>query len=149
MITGTSKGEIVIWKGLSFDFEKTNDVHKTSIQAMKWSNYEKYLVTGDKNGQVIYSSKKLSQKNEFAAHSEAIKDIAFSPSSLKMITCSDDATAKIWDFATSTEEILFDKHGSDVKSCDWHPTKSMIATGSKDNCVKLWDARTGKEFENI
>lgn len=31
VITGTSKGEVIIWKGLSFEFEKANTVHESSI----------------------------------------------------------------------------------------------------------------------
>ena len=64
-------------------------------------------------------------------------------SSLKFVTCSDDRTAKIFDFLTSKEEYCFEGHGSDVKSCDWHPVHSLIVTGSKDNKVKLWDPRWG------
>jgi len=140
----------VIWKGLSFDYEKTNDVHQDAIQAMVWTNHEKFLLTGDKKGHIIYSDKKLSEKNKFVAHNEAsIRDLAFSPSSLKFCSCSDDRTARIFDFASSQEELVFNVHGSDVKSCDWHPEKAFIATGSKDNCIKYWDPKSGKEILNI
>jgi polyadenylation factor subunit 2 len=64
---------------------------------------------------------------------------------MKFMSCSDDRTARVFDFATNTEEICFEGHGSDVKTCDWHPFKCLVVTGSKDNYVKLWDPRTGKE----
>jgi polyadenylation factor subunit 2 len=64
---------------------------------------------------------------------------------LKFASCSDDRTARVFDFATAHEEVVFEGHGSDVKSCDWHPEMSLIATGSKDNYVKIWDPKSGKE----
>lgn len=56
------------------------------------------------------------------AHNEAcIRDLSFSPSSLKFLSCSDDRTAKVFDFATGICELVFEGHGSDVKTCNWHP----------------------------
>lgn len=59
------------------------------------------------------------------------------------MSCADDSTAKVFDFATSKEELSFTDHRSDVKSCDWHPFESLILTGSKDNFCKIWDPRQG------
>ena len=69
---------------------------------------------------------------------------------MKFVSCSDDNTAKVFDFATLKSELEFKEHRSDVKSCDWHPTKSLILTGSKDSFVKIWDPRCGgKGFNEI
>lgn len=70
---------------------------------MCWSNYEKYLISGDKSGLIVYSDHKISQKNKIKAHNDAcIRDLSFSISSLKFVSCSDDRTARIFDFATAT-----------------------------------------------
>ena len=75
----------------------------------------------------------MSMKNKFEAHpNSCIRDLSFSESSLKFVSCADDGRAKVFDFVTSTEELVFTEHRSDLKSCDWHPTKSLILTGSKD-----------------
>ena len=111
---------------------------------MALSNYEKYVISGDKDGKIIYTNAKMSQKNVFEAHNKnCIRDLSFSISSAKFVSCADDSTAKVFDFATSKEEFVFDDHRSDVKSCDWHPTRSLILTGSKDHYVKIWDPRQG------
>ena len=68
---------------------------------MCWSNYEKYLISGDKQGVIVYSDDKISTKNSFQAHdSTCIKDLSFSLSSLKFMSCSEDRTARIFDFPT-------------------------------------------------
>ena len=75
----------------------------------------------------------MSMKNVFVAHpNSCIRDLSFSESSLKFVSCADDGWAKVFDFVTYTCELEFSEHRSDIKSCDWHPTKSLILTGSKD-----------------
>lgn len=113
---------------------------------MCWTAGEKYLLTADKQGTIIYSSKALSEKNKFQAHQDSpIRDLSMSPSSLKFASCADDRTVKVFDLATNKQEVVFEKHNSDVKSCHWHPEKALIASGGKDNHLKLWDPKSGKE----
>ena len=78
------------------------------------------------------------------AHSDPIRDLAFSPNDSKFVTASDDATLKIFDFAGGVEESVLTGHGWDAKSVDWHPTKGLLVSGSKDHQIKLWDPRTGR-----
>ena len=80
---------------------------------------------------------------EDAHPNSCIRDLSFSESSIKFVSCADDGRAKVFDFVTATEELVFTEHRSDIKSCDWHPTKSLILTGSKDSYVKIWDPRQG------
>jgi len=89
---------------------------------MVWSNYQEYLVTGDKKGYIFYYNQIINPENKFIAHNECcIRDLAFSLSSVKFVSSSDDRTAKIWDFATSKLLNTFTEHNSDVACCDWHP----------------------------
>ena len=142
-MTGTSKGEILTWNTQVL-CSTTSTVHRERVQAIALSKYDKFLISGDKEGNIVYSDTKMNQENQFKAHQNCIRDLCFSESSLKFVSCSDDGRAIVFDFATSEKEITFSGHRSDVRSCDWHPTKSLILTGSKDNNVKLWDPRTGK-----
>ncbi|MFH4978078.1 hypothetical protein AB6A40_004787 [Gnathostoma spinigerum] len=76
---------------------------------------------------------------------------SFAPTDLKLVTGSDDGTARIWDFARCTEERVLRGHGSDVRSVDWHPQKGLIVTGSRDSQqpVKLWDPKSGQCLATI
>ena len=78
------------------------------------------------------------------AHTDPIRDLAFSPNDGKFVTACDDHNLKIFDFAGGIEESSLTGHGWDVKSVDWHPTKGLLVSGSKDHQVKLWDPRTGR-----
>jgi WD40 repeat protein len=59
VITGTSSGEIIIWHTSNFEYEKATSVHKDRVQAMCWTNHEKYLISGDKKGNIVYSNNKI------------------------------------------------------------------------------------------
>jgi len=104
LITGTSNGEILEWNtNNKFAFQQSNSVHsKKTVKAITLTNFEQFIVSGDKEGKIVYSDVKCAQKNHFQAHNKSsINDISFSNSSVKFVYCADDSTAKIFDFATS------------------------------------------------
>jgi polyadenylation factor subunit 2 len=117
---------------------------------MCWTTYEKYLLSGDETGEIVYSDSKITLHCRLKAHNQScVRDISFSPASLKFVSCSDDTTARVFDFLTTKEEYEYKGHGSYVKSCHWHPTSCLVATGSQDNNVKLWDPRTGEDVHTM
>ena len=85
------------------------------MTAIAVSKYDKYNISGDQKGDIVYSNAKLSQKNKFTAHTRTkINDLSFAPSSMKFVSCSEDNTAKIFDFATAKEEFSFAEHKNNV-----------------------------------
>ena len=143
VVTSSNQGQFIVWDAQNLEYDNSCDVHEHRVQAMAWTNYHKFLVSGDVKGNVIYCSNIMKHKNRFKAHNEGsnIRDISLSQSSIKFVTCSDDRTAKIWDFATSKEESVFKEHNSDVTTCDWHPQQALVVTGSKDQTIRIWDPR--------
>ena len=104
LITGTSNGEILEWNtNNKFVFQQSNSVHsKKTVKAITLTYFEQFIVSGDKEGKIVYSDVKCAQKNHFQAHNKSsINDISFSNSSVKFVSCADDSTAKIFDFAKS------------------------------------------------
>ena len=66
LITGTSNGEILDWS-MSQNFGSNLSQHSAhpkslTIHAITLSNLEQYIVSGDKEGIIVYSDHKLSQK---------------------------------------------------------------------------------------
>mmetsp|Transcript_16541 Transcript_16541/g.28116 ORF Transcript_16541/g.28116 Transcript_16541/m.28116 type:complete len:188 (-) Transcript_16541:432-995(-) len=149
MVVSAGKGKIIQFDVMNFQETQSQDVHEKQVQAMEWTNNHKFLVTGDKDGNVVYSNSKIVKKNKFEAHTDSpINEISFSMSSIKFATCSGDRTAKVWDFVTSKKETEFKEHNSEVTSCNWHPFQALIATGSTDKTLRVWDPRnnTGKSL---
>lgn len=142
VVTGSNSGQIIVWDALNHDVSQNCEVHRHRVNAMAWTNYQKFLISGDKSGYIVYCDNIIDKKNMFKAHNDTcIKDISCSMSSVKFATCSDDGTARIFDFSTSRQEMVFQEHNSEVNTVDWHAFQSLIVTGSKDHTIRIWDPR--------
>jgi WD40 repeat protein len=75
---------------------------------------------------------------------------------MRIVTASDDKTARIWDAASGKEIAVLRGHQEGVNSAAFSPDGSRIVTssgargsallGSKDNTARIWDAASGKEI---
>ncbi|KAF1936797.1 WD40 repeat-like protein [Clathrospora elynae] len=144
LLTGSTSGEFTLWNGMGFNFETIMQAHEAAIRAVEYTSTDDWLLSADQTGVVKYWQTNFNNVKEIQAHTEAVRGLAIAPTDTKFVTCADDTTLKIWDFASSTEESTLTGHGWEVKSVDWHPHKGLLVSGSKDHQVKFWDPRTGR-----
>jgi polyadenylation factor subunit 2 len=138
LLTGNQEGEFTLWDGINFSFELIMSAHDTSFRSMAWSHNQNYLLTSDSGGNIKYWSPSIAPVQSLDSHDgQAIHGLSFSPSDTKFVSCGDDATVRIWDWAGHREERKLEGHGWDVKTVMWHPRSSVICSGSKDNLVKV------------
>ncbi len=76
-------------------------------------------------------------------HTGAVWSAAFSPDGTRILTGSDDQTARVWDATTGTTLLELRGHTSGVISAAFSPDGSRIVTGSDDQTARVWDATTG------
>jgi WD40 repeat protein len=81
---------------------------------------------------------------EFAGHSDAVNEAAFSPDSQWVVTASADHTAQVWEAATGEVIAVLSGHAGSVYSADFSPDGKWIVTASTDNTARVWEAATGK-----
>lgn len=149
LITGNSVGEFTLWNGLAFNFETILQAHDDAVRAMVWSHNSNWLLTADHGGVLKYWQPSMSNVQLIQGHREAVRSLSFSPTDAKFVSCSDDATVKIWDFESGREERVLTGHGWDVKCVAYHPQKCLLASGSKDNLIKIWDPKTGNSLNTL
>lgn len=77
-------------------------------------------------------------------HSGAVYSVAYDHEGKRLVTASEDGTARIWDAATGREKIILLGHTGDVYSASFSPNGQLIATGGADKTVRIWSADTGK-----
>ncbi|MDR3232445.1 MAG: hypothetical protein LBT46_02040 [Planctomycetaceae bacterium] len=70
---------------------------------------------------------------------------AFSPDGKRVVTASDDDTARIWDAETGKELQKLGHTGS-VGSASFSPDGKQVVTASGDDTARIWDAETGREL---
>jgi polyadenylation factor subunit 2 len=144
LLTGSTSGEFTLWNGMGFNFETIMQAHEAAIRAVEYTSTDDWLLSADQTGVVKYWQTNFNNVKEIQAHTEAVRGLAIAPTDTKFVTCADDTTLKVWDFASSTEESTLTGHGWEVKSVDWHPHKGLLVSGSKDHTVKFWDPRTSR-----
>jgi WD40 repeat protein len=86
-----------------------------------------------------------------APHDGRVNTIVFSPDGKKVLTASDDKTARLWDAATGkplTEPL---RHDGPVDWAVFSPDGATVVTANRDDGAHLWrwDAATGKRLRKL
>ena len=71
----------------------------------------------------------------------------FSPDGTRVVTASEDRTARLWDAATGKPLGEPMKHADAVGYAAFSPDGTRIATASQDETARLWFTASGKPLE--
>ena len=75
---------------------------------------------------------------DLIGHHGAINSVCFSPQGDRIVTGSDDKTAKVWDATTGQEVLTLKGHTGRVYSVCFSPDGTLIVTGSRDGTARIW-----------
>ena len=78
----------------------------------------------------------------YRGHLRGTSRVVFSPDGARLVTTSDDCSARLWDLAGGDHRVLVG-HRDQVWRAAFSPDGRRIATTSRDGDVRLWDAETG------
>ncbi len=85
-----------------------------------------------------------------AGHTVDIDSVAFNSTGTRLITASDDGTARVWDVspAGAKDWLTLVGHSDEFNIWDveFSPDGTRLATASPDMTAKIWDAATGQEL---
>ena len=82
-------------------------------------------------------------------HTGAVNSAAFSPDGTRIVTASNDKTARLWDAKTGAALATLSGHTDTVWSAAFSPDGTRIVTASDDNTARLWDAKTGAALATL
>jgi serine/threonine protein kinase len=86
---------------------------------------------------------------ELRGHGGDVTSAAFSPDGTRIVTASDDTTARVWDAATGASLAELRGHGGDATSAAFSPDGTRIVTASWDRTARVWDAATGAALAEL
>jgi WD40 repeat protein/serine/threonine protein kinase/tetratricopeptide (TPR) repeat protein len=90
---------------------------------------------------VLQSCPKLSQ---LWIHEGAVNDACFSPDGKRVLTASDDGTARVWDSDTGQSRCGPLQHTSAVRRAVFSNDGRHLATAGDDRTARVWDAVSGR-----
>ena len=73
-------------------------------------------------------------------HTNWVVSCAFSPNGARIVTASNNKTARIWDAETGAVVRTLEGHGGFVMSCAFSPDGSRVVTASYEKKARIWDA---------
>ncbi len=78
-------------------------------------------------------------------HGGEVWSAQFSPDGQRVVTASEDKTARVWDAASGKPIGVPMKHEKSVRSAQFSPDGQQIVTASEDKTARLWNAATMTE----
>ncbi len=88
----------------------------------------------------------LRERRVLKGHEENVTSAAFSADGTRVVTASDDKTARVWDAATGRELAALKGHEGSVRSAAFSGDGTRVVTASFDKTARVWDAATGREL---
>ncbi|CUS10601.1 unnamed protein product [Tuber aestivum] len=123
--------------------------HKDEVWFVQFSNDGTRLATGSKDYTVIIwdlevislvvASKDFQPIHHLKEHTGAITYLRWSPDDSKLLSCSQDKQAKLWDTTAGGCIKTMGAHTDWVSSCAWAPDGQTFVTGSVDREMILWN----------
>jgi WD40 repeat protein/serine/threonine protein kinase len=164
-VTGGSNGEAVIWDnetGKPADDPDVEDglrltnarlVHAGQrVYSVDWSANGKYIATGSDDvdsGFVqlwsVETGKRVDRlfSTGADAHTAPVLSVEFSKDGSKLLTASEDGSARVWDVENGTRIHLLASHSNWVWDAAFSPDDKWVVTASQDGTAIVWDALTG------
>ncbi|MBI4557933.1 MAG: protein kinase [Candidatus Hydrogenedentes bacterium] len=97
----------------------------------------------------LYDASTYAPVNELRGHTDAVLDLAFSPSGDQIVTAGQDRIANLWE--TSSGKLLHTlrDHEEAVARAAFSPDGTRLLTVSADYTAKVWDVVSGTELATL
>lgn len=148
---GGQDGMVKIWNAGTGKEESTLQPNGSLVTSASFSPNDRHILTtgADQKAQVLNLATKESVV--FGRHTGIVYAGAFSADGTKVVTCSGDLTARVWEASTGREIAVLRGHTARLADASFSPNGRLVVTSSADKTARVWEAETGRlliVFEN-
>jgi WD40 repeat protein/serine/threonine protein kinase/class 3 adenylate cyclase len=118
-------------------------LHNTQVHCAAFSPDGLWLGTGSLEFAQIWNVKTGSPVGPPMRHGDMVRSIAFDLTGKRIVTASEDRTARIWNVSNGTAITPPLKHDYPIWSARFSPDGTKVLTASYDQTARLWDAASG------
>jgi hypothetical protein len=84
-----------------------------------------------------------------SGHLRKLHSARYSPDGTRVVTASDDYTARIWDASTGLQLAVLKGHTRQLFTAEYSRDGKRIVTSAQDKTLRIWDATTGAELAKL
>ena len=103
------------------------------------------LAAGDETGTLqVFDINSRAILKTWKEHKQPTHTVKWNPKDVtSLMSCSDDATVRLWDLPSDSSEVIFRGHQDYVRCGAFMQGQSsgLLASGSYDQTIRLWDPR--------
>jgi WD40 repeat protein len=138
LATSSAAGEVVIYRGPSFESSRLQSTQAASINCCVFSHDGQFLAVGGQTGQIQIWC--IQAETTLVATIPDIADwvdrMAWSPTD-NLLAFSRGRYVQVWDPADDEIVVTLDFEASSVLDLAWHPDGTMLAVGGYQG-IKIW-----------
>jgi WD40 repeat protein len=87
----------------------------------------------------------LKERIVLNGHKGLLWSASFAPDGRRIVTASEDNTARVWSAENGDELTILRGHTEPVRIASFSPDGRQVLTASTDKTARLWDAETGQQ----
>ena len=88
----------------------------------------------------------LKERIVLNGHKGLLWSASFAPDGRRIVTASEDKTARVWDAENGDQLAILRGHTEPVRVASFSPDGRQLITASTDKTARLWDAETGQQI---
>jgi WD40 repeat protein/serine/threonine protein kinase len=108
------------------------------------------LVSGSADGMIrLWDAAAGTPRGTLRGHTGWVRAVAVRADGLRLASCSDDLTVRIWSLPPRAQPLAMDAAGGWVFGVAFDSLENRLATAHLDGAVRIWDAATGAALQTL
>jgi WD40 repeat protein len=101
------------------------------------------------DGTPLSGNEKQDELLTLAGHTDLVLRVAFDRGGRRLVSASQDGTARVWDLIGGREPVIFRGHTGIVSAAAFSPDGEQVASAGWDGKVLVWDAVTREVAQTL